>query len=53
MSTLHMIFAGNPGTGKPMAARRLAGKVRFFHESITQIILSESIRSCARVQSVN
>ena len=49
MSKLLMIFIGNLGTGKTKAA--IFGKV--FHESITQIILSESIRSCARVQSVN
>ena len=49
MSKLLMIFIGNLGTGKTKAA--IFGKV--FHESITQIILSETIRSCARVQSVN
>ena len=51
MSKLHMILSGNPSTGKTMAARFMVSKV--FHESIPQIIMSGSIRSCTRVQSVN
>ena len=30
MSKLHVIFGGNSGTGKAVAARCMAGKVKFF-----------------------
>ena len=53
MSKLHVILAGNPCTGKAMAARCMTGKVKFFMSQISQIIMSECIRSCTKVQSVN
>ena len=38
MSTLHMILAGNPGTGETMAARCMAGEVKFFMSSFLKLL---------------
>ena len=45
MSKLHMIFARNPGPGKTMAARCMAGKVKFFMSSLLKLF-------CAKVSDL-